>query len=50
MAEIAFDEGGDAERAAKTDSPAAIRKLMRDPRPDRTPRAKPAVRHSAARK
>jgi hypothetical protein len=47
MAEIAFDEGGDIERAAKVDPPDAIRKLMRDPRTrTRRPRAKPAVWHS----
>jgi bifunctional non-homologous end joining protein LigD len=32
MAEIAFDEGGDVERAAHADPPEAIRALMRDPR------------------
>jgi bifunctional non-homologous end joining protein LigD len=50
MAEIAFDEGGDVERAAGADPQAAIRALMRDPRTKkRVPRAKPAVWHSAAR-
>jgi bifunctional non-homologous end joining protein LigD len=50
MAEIAFDEGGDVERAASADPQEAIRALMRDPRTrKRVPRAKPAVWHSAAR-
>jgi bifunctional non-homologous end joining protein LigD len=50
MAEIAFDEGGEVERAAGADPPDAIRALMRDPRTrSRTPRAKPKVWHSAAR-
>jgi bifunctional non-homologous end joining protein LigD len=48
MAEIAFDEGGDVERAAKVDPPDAIRRLMSDPRTrTRKPRAKPAVWHSS---
>jgi bifunctional non-homologous end joining protein LigD len=50
MAEIAFDERGEVERAASADPPAAIRKLLRDPRTrTRTPRAKPSVWHSNAR-
>ena len=50
LAEIAFDEGGDVERAARADPPEAIRALMRDPRTrTRTPRARPAVWHSKAR-
>lgn len=50
MAEIAFDEGGDVETAARTDPPEAIRALMRDPRTKRrAPRATPAVWHSARR-
>ena len=50
MAEIAFDEGGDVERAAGADPPDAIRALMRDPSTrKRIPRAKPAVWHSKAR-
>ena len=48
MAEIAFDEGGNVERAARSDPADAIRQLMRNPRTrSRTPRAKPAVWHSA---
>jgi len=48
MAEIAFDEGGDVERAAGADPSDAIRALLRDPRTrKRVPRAKPAVWHSA---
>ncbi|MGE0521051.1 MAG: DNA polymerase ligase N-terminal domain-containing protein [Candidatus Binatia bacterium] len=48
MAEIAFDEGGEVERAAATDPPDALRALVRDPRTRRRrPRAKPAVWHSA---
>jgi bifunctional non-homologous end joining protein LigD len=44
MAEIAFDEGGDIERAARTDPADAIRKLLRDPKlRTRTPRKRPAV-------
>lgn len=44
MAEIAFDESGDVERAATADPPEAIRKLMSDPRTrTRKPRSKPAV-------
>lgn len=44
MAEIAFDEGGDVERAARTDPPAAIRALLRDPSlTKRKPRKRPAV-------
>jgi bifunctional non-homologous end joining protein LigD len=55
MAEIAFDEGGDVERAARTDPPASIRALLRDPDlSKRTPRKRPAVwqsnRSSAAPK
>jgi bifunctional non-homologous end joining protein LigD len=47
LAEIAFDEGGDVERAASADPPDAIRALMRDPRTrSRRPRAKPKVWHS----
>ena len=44
MAEIAFDEGGEIERAASSDPPEAIRALMRNPRTrGRKPRAKPSV-------
>lgn len=44
MAEIAFDEGGDVERAARADPPAAIRRLLRDPATrKRVPRATPAI-------
>jgi len=50
MAEIAFDEGGDVERAAGADPEDAIRALMRKPSTrKRVPRAKPAVWHSKAR-
>jgi len=50
LAEIAFDEGGDVERAAGADPPAAIRALMRDARTRaRTPRRKPAVWRSRPR-
>jgi len=48
LAEIAFDEGGDVERAARADPPDAIRALMRNPRTrKRVPKAKPAIWHSA---
>jgi bifunctional non-homologous end joining protein LigD len=50
MAEIAFDEGGDVERAAGADPADAIRALMRNPRTrKRVPRAQPAVWHSSRR-
>src|SRR5262249_43735753 len=50
MAEIAFDEGGDVQRAAGADPEDAIRSLMRNPRTrKRVPRAKPAVWHSSRR-
>ena len=48
MAEIAFDEGGDVNRAASADPPDAVRALMRDPRTrTRVPRTKPAVWNSS---
>ena len=48
MAEIAFDEGGDVQRAAKVDPATAIRALMKDPRTrSRKPRSKPAVWHAS---
>lgn len=44
MAEIAFDEGGDVARAARTDPPASIRELLRNPAlRSRVPKPKPAV-------
>jgi bifunctional non-homologous end joining protein LigD len=44
MAEIAFDESGDVERAARTDPEAEIRALMRNPRTrTRKPRKTPTV-------
>jgi bifunctional non-homologous end joining protein LigD len=47
MAEIAFDEGGDVERAASADPAAAIEALLHNPRtPKRKPREAPAVWHS----
>lgn len=47
LAEIAFDEGGDVERAASGDPPAAIRALIRNRRTRaRTPHRKPLVWHS----
>lgn len=50
MAEIAFDEGGDVERAASADPSDALRALMRDPKTrSRAPRSKPKVWHSTAR-
>jgi bifunctional non-homologous end joining protein LigD len=50
MAEIAFDEGGEVERAAGADPPDAIRALMRDPRTRRRkPHAKPSVWKSKPR-
>jgi bifunctional non-homologous end joining protein LigD len=50
MAEIAFDEGGDVQRAAGSDPPDAIRALMRDPDTrTRKPNARPAVWHSRPR-
>jgi bifunctional non-homologous end joining protein LigD len=50
MAEIAFDEGGEVERAAGADPPDAIRALMRDPRTRRRkPHATPSVWKSTPR-
>ena len=50
MAEIAFDEGGEVERAAASDPPDAIRALMRDPRTRRRkPHAAPSVWKSKPR-
>jgi len=47
MAEIAFDEGGDVERAAGADPAEAIEALLRNPRtPRRKRRESPAVWHS----
>lgn len=47
LAEIAFEEGGDVERAASGDPAEAIRALIRNPRTrTRTPHRKPAVWHS----
>ena len=44
MSEIAFDEGGDVERAASADPSGAIEALLRNPRTRRRkPREKPAV-------
>ena len=44
LAEIAFDEGGDVERAAAADPPDAIRALIRNPRTRRrVPHRTPAV-------
>lgn len=51
MAEIAFDEGGDVERAADADPIEAIRALARNPRTrNRKPHAKPVVWQSKRRK
>jgi bifunctional non-homologous end joining protein LigD len=50
MAEIAFDAGGDVERAAGADPQDAIRALLRKPATRRRkPQAKPAVWHSKPR-
>ena len=44
MAEIAYDEGGEVERAATADPPDAIRALIRNPRTRRRkPHAAPSV-------
>ena len=48
MAEIAFDEGGDVERAAKVDPAAAIQALMQDPRTETRSARQAAVWHSPA--
>lgn len=50
LAEIAFDEGGDVERAAAADPASAIEALLRNPRTrGRTPRAVPTVWSSQRR-
>jgi bifunctional non-homologous end joining protein LigD len=50
MAEIAFDAGGDVERAAGADPEDAIRALLRKPSTQRRrPQAKPSVWHSKPR-
>jgi bifunctional non-homologous end joining protein LigD len=50
MAEIAFDEGGEVERAARSDPTDAIRALIRNPATrKRKPRAKPRVWQSKPR-
>lgn len=51
LAEIAFDEGGDVERAARADPADAIRALLRDPKTrKRKPKAQPAVWQSKPRR
>jgi bifunctional non-homologous end joining protein LigD len=51
MAEIAFDESGDVERAARTDPAEAIRALIRDPKTrKRKPHERPAVWQSKPRR
>ena len=51
LAEIAFDEGGDVERAARADPADAIRALMRDPKTrKRKPKERPAVWQSKPRR
>jgi bifunctional non-homologous end joining protein LigD len=51
LAEIAFDEGGNVEKAATGDPPAEIEKLLKNPKAlkARKPKKKPAVWHSKPR-